>query len=350
MIIVKDMQVQGNTNTSTTSPYDWVLGTVYGTVGLVLLLTFIWMNRTGQSNYQKKISTTRCDSPECLRCGTAHSLTLVRQKLMDRLDDFCKKTLLSTSSTSEFHAGISKVEMLINSAMTKHAIHHSIFAESGYDTDNEEADAHPHVWMLPGLTRHAFWSSSFHISLHDIIASSEDPEIVRAIDNEFRLVNRSKQGWKFNSIPSGKWKVFSLYNQGRINEENCAKCPLTVHFLSTIKLAMQDHVFGNALFSVLQPGSCIEPHTGPCNYRLRCHLPLIVPSGYSIKVGRDISMWEEGKLVIFDDSFVHEVWSDLAEGQESQTGCNIGRAVLIFDIWHPQVTCLEKAAIKHIFK
>lgn len=328
------------------SLYEWVLGTI----GFVLLLAFIWMNRNRESNYegtQKNNSSTRCGSPNCLRC-TALSLTVVGQKLMDKFDEFCEKTILNASSASESCAAISKVRDLINSARIKHSIHCSIFAESGYEMESEE-NSLPHVWMLPGLTRKAFWSSHFHPSLHDVFASSEDPEIVRAIENEFRFVNGSKQGWKLNSIPFGKWKVFDLYNQGKINVENCAKCPRTMHFLRTMKLSMQDHIFGNAIFSILEPGSCIEAHIGPCNYRLRCHLPLNVPSGYAIKVGRDTSTWEEGKLMIFDDSFVHEVWSKLTEGLRVGNDCDIGRAVLIFDIWHPQVTCLEKVAIKHIF-
>ena len=317
------------------SLYEWVLGTI----GFLLFLVFVMLNKGSR----KENSSTRCDSPNCLRC-TAHNLTLVGQKLMDKYDEFCKKTTLSDS---ELYS-ISKVKGLINSARTRHAIHHSIFEESGYEMDNE-ANSLPHVWMFPGLTRHAFWSSHFHPSLQDIFSCSEDPEIVRTIENEFRFVNRSNQGWKFNSIPFGKWKVFNLFNQGKINEENCAQCPQTMHFLKTIELFMHDHAFGNALFSILDPGSCIEPHIGLCNYRLRCHLPLIVPSGYAIKVGRDTSMWEEGKLMIFDDSFVHEVWSKLVEGQLIDGEGNIGRAVLIFDIWHPQVTYFEKEVIKHIF-
>lgn len=36
--------------------------------------------------------------------------------------------------------------------------------------------------------------------------------------------------------------------------------------------------FSFSFFSTLYPGSQIAAHTGPCNLRIRCHLPLIVPS------------------------------------------------------------------------
>ena len=37
--------------------------------------------------------------------------------------------------------------------------------------------------------------------------------------------------------------------------------------------------FAFSFFSTLHPKSEIAPHSGPSNLRLRCHLPLIVPSG-----------------------------------------------------------------------
>lgn len=48
--------------------------------------------------------------------------------------------------------------------------------------------------------------------------------------------------------------------------------------------------------------------------------------------------WEEGKFIIFDDSFEHEVWHD---GTEL-------RLVLIVDIWHPEITASERATLSPI--
>ena len=42
------------------------------------------------------------------------------------------------------------------------------------------------------------------------------------------------------------------------------------------------------------------------NTRLICHLPLIVPNGCWLRVGNETREWEEGKLLIFDDSIEHE--------------------------------------------
>ena len=48
--------------------------------------------------------------------------------------------------------------------------------------------------------------------------------------------------------------------------------------------------------------------------------------------------WTEGKFIIFDDSFEHEVWHD---------GDSV-RLVLIVDMWHPDLTAREKATLPAI--
>ena len=60
---------------------------------------------------------------------------------------------------------------------------------------------------------------------------------------------------------------------------------------------------------------------------LRCHLPLIVPAGHncSLRVGDESREWDEGKLMIFDDSFEHEAWNKSDKD----------RVVLMFDIPNP---------------
>lgn len=85
--------------------------------------------------------------------------------------------------------------------------------------------------------------------------------------------------------------------------------------------------FTSIKFSAIQPGTHIRTHTGPTNERLRIHLTLIHNGGARIRVGTEWHTWEEGKAIIFDDSWEHEV---------IHTGDSI-RAVLILDIWHPEL-------------
>ena len=83
-----------------------------------------------------------------------------------------------------------------------------------------------------------------------------------------------------------------------------------------------------AFFSILAPGKIIPPHRGPYKGLLRCHLALKVPEPKEqcwIKVGDRIEQWEEGKCLLFDDTYSHNVHNN-TEGS---------RVVLFLDIVRP---------------
>jgi len=52
----------------------------------------------------------------------------------------------------------------------------------------------------------------------------------------------------------------------------------------------------------------VWPHCGPSNTRIRAHLGLVVPEGCCrMRVANETIEWKEGKIIVFDDSFEHEV-------------------------------------------
>jgi len=91
----------------------------------------------------------------------------------------------------------------------------------------------------------------------------------------------------------------------------------------------------SVLFSLLRPGAHILPHHGFTNVRLICHLPLLVPAKCGMRVGNETRPWHEGKLTIFDDSMEHEAWNSSDEL----------RVVLLFDIWRPELSQIERELI-----
>jgi len=133
----------------------------------------------------------------------------------------------------------------------------------------------------------------------------------------------------------GRWDVYYLYYLGRRVEENRRRCPQTAQIVDAIP---QIASTGLVYFSVLTAGTHIAPHNGPINTRLRCHLGLFVPQDCCMRVGVETRSWEEGKCLIFDDSFEHEVWNS---SQET-------RIVLVLDIWHPDLTPAETWALDQI--
>ena len=92
------------------------------------------------------------------------------------------------------------------------------------------------------------------------------------------------------------------------------------------------------LFSLLRPGARIPPHHGLLNARLICHLPLIVPPACGFRVGSDTRSWIEGQGWAFDDSIEHEAWND----------SDHLRVVLIFDVWRPELTAIERDLVSVI--
>ena len=81
-------------------------------------------------------------------------------------------------------------------------------------------------------------------------------------------------------------------------------------------------------FSRLAPGAHIVPHCGYegySGYVLRLHLALDVPPGCAIRVGTETRSWQEGKCLVFDDSFEHEAWN---RGDRTRT-------VLLCDFLNP---------------
>lgn len=109
-----------------------------------------------------------------------------------------------------------------------------------------------------------------------------------------------------NLREKGDWKQFTLYSRGRKHEENCRKTPQTCALIDQIPDAWGCKR-GQVKYYVMHPGVHVWPHCGPTNCRIRAHLGLVIPEGPRIRVVNDTRTWKEGKFIIFDDSFEHEV-------------------------------------------
>lgn len=140
-------------------------------------------------------------------------------------------------------------------------------------------------------------------------------------------------------VDNPDWSTLHLYENGAPVADIVARAPRTWAALTGVPMPYIGARAPSVLFSMLRAGACIPPHTGMLNARLICHLPLIVPPGCGFRVGGETRQWEVGKAIIFDDSVVHEAWND---GPED-------RVVLIFDIWRPELSAEEGAAVTAMF-
>ena len=141
--------------------------------------------------------------------------------------------------------------------------------------------------------------------------------------------------------PAPAWEAFFFYRHGERFDANHARCPKTSALLESIDLC---HINGQApeiLYSVLRPGSRIMPHYGVSNVRVVMHLPLQVPSDCALNIV-DVGehCWNEGQLMMFDDTYLHEAWNR----------SNSTRVILLMDCWNPHLTFIERIAMRELIE
>ena len=141
-------------------------------------------------------------------------------------------------------------------------------------------------------------------------------------------------------LNDARWSAFHLWKGGERVEENARRCPFIMRLLELLPVPVIKRRSPMALISILRPGTHIPPHHGMLNTRLICHIPLVVPPGCRLRVGGETREVAEGKAMIFDDSFEHEAWND---------GDSV-RAVLLFEIWRPEISEDEKVALTAMFE
>ncbi|XP_078208645.1 aspartyl/asparaginyl beta-hydroxylase isoform X20 [Callithrix jacchus] len=141
-----------------------------------------------------------------------------------------------------------------------------------------------------------------------------------------------------NLREKGDWSQFTLWQQGRRNENACKGAPKTCTLLEKFPETTGCRR-GQIKYSIMHPGTHVWPHTGPTNCRLRMHLGLVIPKeGCKIRCADETKTWEEGKVLIFDDSFEHEVWQDASSF----------RLIFIVDVWHPELTPQQRRSLPAI--
>ncbi|HEX8261477.1 MAG TPA: aspartyl/asparaginyl beta-hydroxylase domain-containing protein [Allosphingosinicella sp.] len=136
-----------------------------------------------------------------------------------------------------------------------------------------------------------------------------------------------------------EWSALFFVENGRLSEETIARCPETWKAVQAAPLPWIAGWEPTVMFSLLRAKTAIPPHSGTHNTRLICHLPLIVPPDCGFRVGNQIRQWEEGKLLLFDDTIEHEAWNNSSED----------RVVLIFGIWRPELSDRERHEVSALF-
>jgi aspartate beta-hydroxylase len=134
------------------------------------------------------------------------------------------------------------------------------------------------------------------------------------------------------------WNGYYFFRHGERRADNCAACPVTAAALDALPLAQVPGHGPEVLFSVFSPGTHLLPHRGVTNTRVVGHLPLMIPDDCALRVGGEEHRWREGEVVLFDDTYEHEAWNR----------SNRTRVVMIFDLWNPFLSQVERAVVSEL--
>lgn len=136
------------------------------------------------------------------------------------------------------------------------------------------------------------------------------------------------------------WSAFYLWKNGEAVAENAARAPSAMDAIADAPIVRIPNRSPSILFSQLRPRAHIPPHCGLVNTRLICHLPLVVPERCVFRVGSETRTWEPGRAWVFDDTIEHEAWNHSAET----------RVILLFEVWRPDLSPEERAAVTAMFE
>jgi len=192
------------------------------------------------------------------------------------------------------------------------------------------------VALLPGLRSAPWWNPA------EIPAAALLEENYAEIRDEFLNVllcgllrlHPQSMGGPSKQVADGNWNIFELFSRGCVSRQNAVLAPRTISVLRQLP-DVTTHPSGFAYFSVLGPHVHIAAHRGPVSSRIRVHLGLRVPPGAVMRVGRETRSWAEGACSVFDDSWEHEVFN--------KSDCF--RAVLLVDVWHPDLTAQQRSKL-----
>jgi aspartyl/asparaginyl beta-hydroxylase (cupin superfamily) len=203
----------------------------------------------------------------------------------------------------------------------------------------------PSIFVYPGLSSPSpLLPARLFPRITETLQSNFDvikSEFLSINSGQNRTSNDYEESNEHHKLHNGEWNWNSYIKKGKRSGEFALKCPRTAEILESLPNLMTGTPFSYAFFSTLRKGATIDAHTGPCNLRIRCHFPLIVPTGdVGMQIGLYDASWKVGEPLFFDDTYLHRVWNR-ADGD---------RVVLLFDIWHPELEDDEISEIQAMFR
>jgi aspartyl/asparaginyl beta-hydroxylase (cupin superfamily) len=204
----------------------------------------------------------------------------------------------------------------------------------------------PSRLYFPGLEAKPWHDAANHAELAPVQSAFKDirREAVSACKGEMDPAGGDRED---RGLIYKKWSTYTFHDldpfiptDGRAAERfqrterkaHYAACP------KTGAAARKADLPGQFLFARLEPGGHVAPHTSEGNFVLNAHMGLVVPKDSWLKVHGETRGWEEGRFIVFDDTFEHEAKNDSQEE----------RIILWCLVWHPGLTAVERQVLKTV--
>jgi len=205
----------------------------------------------------------------------------------------------------------------------------------------------PTHFFYPGLPSIEFYDREEFSWLPEVEEATGDiqAELMAVLDDKVAAADLEPYMQRSDTEPleqwtelnkSLNWSAYHFAIYGRHFTKHRERCPKTAALLDRMPQPDIQNRCPASLYSILEPHTHIPAHNGVANFRLLCHLPLILPGNCRFRVGASVREWKMGEALVFDDSIEHEAWNDSDQR----------RAVFIFDIWHPYLSADERDYIR----
>ncbi len=200
----------------------------------------------------------------------------------------------------------------------------------------------PHLLCVPGLSTRINRERLPWVRQLEEVAGDIKKELLAAmpllaeLGRPYLSAGTSPQAGFGSLVGSMDWTALDLFREGECQAETLPLFPKTHSALSRVPLYGLTELPYEVFFSVLKPGQHINPHYGLSNHSLTVHLPLIVPENCWLTVNGEKHVWKEGEVLLFDDTFLHEAVNNSPDV----------RVVLIFSVWHPDLSPGEQEALR----
>lgn len=190
----------------------------------------------------------------------------------------------------------------------------------------------PKIYL--NISLKSVWTDEFSIEMDGVLSKFGEihKEIMNAVEKEY-MVLFDPIGKHYGDKEIKNWNSCHIIKDRKIGIGMEKYFPVTIRTISELK-----SFYGWLFISVLEPGAHIPRHRGRYNHKLTCHIGIDGLDDCYFMIDGKKMKWEKGGYFVFNDFSYHEV---IHNGDKN-------RIVLIFDLFHPELTNIEKEQIKYL--